>query len=78
MGTPSESTQRELSIAYQHDRVKMVFKNLWVLVGIWMRVALALEGLILLMPLPPLPLKLINPFMLGDLLDECRLDLSYF
>ena len=27
-GYTSESTQRELSNEYQHDRVKMVFKNL--------------------------------------------------
>ena len=40
----SEGTQRELSNEYQHDRVTMVFKNLCVLV-LWMKVALALEGL---------------------------------
>ena len=30
-GYSSESTQRELSNEYQHDRVKMVFKNLSVI-----------------------------------------------
>ena len=41
---PSESTQQELSKEYQHNRLSMVFKNLWVLV-VWSKVALALEGL---------------------------------
>ena len=41
----SESTQRELSNYYQHDRVKIVFKNLCVFV-IWIKVASAIEGLI--------------------------------
>ena len=36
----SESTQWELSDEYQHDRVKMVFKNLCVLV-LWKKVASA-------------------------------------
>ena len=40
----SESTQRELSNEYQHDRVKMVFKNLCV-IALWTKVASALEGL---------------------------------
>ena len=31
-GYSSESTQRELSDEYQHDRVPMIFKNLCVLV----------------------------------------------
>ena len=39
-----ESTQRELSSEYQHDRVKMFFNNLCVLV-LWTKVALALKGL---------------------------------
>ena len=43
-GYSSESTPRELSNEYQHDRAKMVFKNLWVIV-LWTKVALALEGL---------------------------------
>ena len=43
-GYSSESTQQELSNEYQHDRVKMVFKNLWVLV-LWAKVASALEAL---------------------------------
>ena len=43
-GYSSESTQRELSNEYQHDRVYMLFNNLRVLV-LWMKVALALEGL---------------------------------
>ena len=38
----SESTKRELSNGYQHDRVYMVFKGFSVLV-LWMKVAL--EGL---------------------------------
>ena len=43
-GYSSESTQRELSDEYQHDRVVMVFKNLCILV-LWAKVASALEGL---------------------------------
>ena len=43
-GFSSESTQRELSNEYQHDRVKMVVKSLCILV-LWTKVALALEGL---------------------------------
>ena len=31
MKNPTESTQRELSNEYQHDRVETVFKNLGVL-----------------------------------------------
>ena len=42
-GYSSESTQQELSNEYQHDKVEMVFKNLWILV-IWTKVASALEG----------------------------------
>ena len=40
-GYSSESTQRELSNEYQHDRVQMVIKNL----VLWTKVASALEGL---------------------------------
>ena len=43
-GYSSESTQRELSDEYQHDRVLMVIKNLCLLV-IWTKVASALLGL---------------------------------
>ena len=43
-GYSSESAQRELSNEYQHDRAKMDFKNICFLV-LWMKVALALEGL---------------------------------
>ena len=43
-GYSYESTQRELSNEYQHDRVSMVFENICVLV-LWMKVASALEGL---------------------------------
>ena len=43
-GYLSESVQRELSNEYQHDRVKMVFKNLCVL-WLWTKVATALEEL---------------------------------
>ena len=28
-GYSSESAQRELSYEYQHDRVKMIFRNIW-------------------------------------------------
>ena len=42
-GYSSESAQRELFNEYQNDRVQMVFKNLCIL---WMKVALAMEGLI--------------------------------
>ena len=44
LGYSSESTQRELSDEYQHDRVQMYFKNLCVHV-LWAKVASALEGL---------------------------------
>ena len=44
-GYSYESTQRELSNEYQHDRVWIVFKNLCICV-LWTKVALALEGLI--------------------------------
>ena len=44
-GYSSESAQRELSNEYQHDTVKMVFKNLCILV-LLTKVASALEGLI--------------------------------
>ena len=40
----SESTQREPSFEYQHDRVSMVFKNLSILV-LWTKMASALEEL---------------------------------
>ena len=43
-GYSSESTQHELSNEYQHDNVKMVFKNVCIFV-LWTKVALALEGL---------------------------------
>ena len=43
-GYSSESTQRELSNEYPHDRVWMVIKNLCMLV-LWTKVASALEGL---------------------------------
>ena len=43
-GYSSESTRRELSNAYQHDRVWMAFKDLCLLV-LWTQVASALEGL---------------------------------
>ena len=46
-GYSSESTLRELSNEYQHDRVLMVFKDFGILV-LWMKVASALEGLTLL------------------------------
>ena len=43
-GYSSERTPQELSNEYQHDRVKMVLKNLCILV-LWTKVASALEGL---------------------------------
>ena len=43
-GYSSESTQRELSNEYQHERNQMVFRNLCNPV-LWIGVALALEGL---------------------------------
>ena len=43
-GCLSGSTQFELSNEYQHDKVKVFFKNLCIHV-LWMKVALALEGL---------------------------------
>ena len=42
-GYSSKSTQCELSNKYQHDRVKMVLKNICVLV-LWTKVALAMVG----------------------------------
>ena len=43
-GYSSESTQRELSNEYQHDRVLIVFKKICVLV-LLTKLASALEGL---------------------------------
>ena len=37
----SESTQQELSNEYQHDRVKMVLKNLSKVLVLWIKVASA-------------------------------------
>ena len=48
-GYSSESTQRELSIKYQHDRVSMFFKDFCILV-LWTKVASALDGLTCLWP----------------------------
>ena len=45
-GYSSESTQGELSNEYQHDRVKMGFTNLCILV-FWTKVASALDGIIM-------------------------------
>ena len=42
-GYSFDSTQRELSDEYQHDRVLMVFKNLCDVL-LWTKVASALEG----------------------------------
>ena len=42
-GYSSESTKRELSNEYKHDRIWMVCKNLCGLV-LWTKVALVLEG----------------------------------
>ena len=43
-GYPSVSNQQELSNKYQHDRFKIAFKNLCILV-LWTKVGLALKGL---------------------------------
>ena len=43
-GYSSESAQWELSVEYQHDRVKMFLKNLCILV-LYTKVPSALEGL---------------------------------
>ena len=43
-GYSSESTLRELSNEYQHDRVQMVIKKVCILV-LWLKLASALEGL---------------------------------
>ena len=43
-GYSSECTEEELSNEYQHDRVKMVFRNGCILV-LWTKVAEAMEGL---------------------------------
>ena len=43
-GYSSESTPRELSNEYQHDRASLVFENICILV-LWMEVVSALEGL---------------------------------
>ena len=51
-GYSSESTQRELSNKYHHDRVE-IFKNLCVVV-LRMKVASALEGLMLTLTFGPL------------------------
>ena len=45
-GYSSECTQQELSDEYQHGWVWMVFNNLCLLV-LWMKVASALEGLVI-------------------------------
>ena len=43
-GYSSESAQQQLSNEYQHNRVKMVFKKMFILV-LLTKVTLALEGL---------------------------------
>ena len=44
-GYSSERTQRERSNEYQHDRVKLVFNNLCILVLLTKVALIALEGL---------------------------------
>ena len=58
-GHSSEGTLSELSNGYQHDRVRMFFKSLCILV-LWTKVATAFEGLnpVCLMTLLKLPSKL--------------------
>ena len=53
-GYSSESTEQERSNEYQHDRVYMIFKDLCIRV-LWMKVALALEGLTVS--------KFLNPYL---------------
>ena len=55
-GYSSESTQRVLSNEYQHDRVKMVFKNICVFV-LWKKEASALEGLSIHRKKLPIPYR---------------------
>ena len=43
-GYSSESTHQELSNEYNHDRVSMIFKKIFIL-KLWTKVASALEGL---------------------------------
>ena len=43
-GYSSEGTLQELSNEYQHDRVQMVFKNIFILV-LWTKLVSALKGL---------------------------------
>ena len=43
-GYSSDSTQRELSNEYQHDKVKIVIKNCCIIV-LWMKLSSALGGL---------------------------------
>ena len=45
-GYSSDSTQREVSNEYQHDKVKMIFNNFCIFV-LWTKIASALEGLII-------------------------------
>ena len=62
-GYSVESTQREISNNYEHDRFKMVIRNLCIPV-IWTKVASALEGLSLL---------LCFPCCAGDQVSGCQL-----
>ena len=62
-GYSSEGTQRELSNEYQHDRIKMVFENICVLV-FWTKVASALEGLMVKYGKNVVINKILNPLML--------------
>ena len=68
-GYSSERTERELSDEYQHDRLKMDFKNTCVLV-LCMKLALALGGLSLpvICPLYQLSKASNKMFILMDLL----------
>ena len=50
-GYSTDSTYRELSNEYQHDRVSMVFKNLCIIV-LWTKVASAFEGLSIVKSFP--------------------------
>ena len=83
-GYSSESTQQELSNEYQHDRVQMFFKNLCIPV-LWMKVASALEGLILTVDKNSLPILMIlcrqklsqETILMEKCLSEHNLQLSF-
>ena len=68
-GYASESTRRELSNEYQHDRAFMVFTNVCVFV-LWTKVASALEGLMVVR-------KSVLPLVISNIFTCHKEDLSY-